>query len=366
MEREEVRRRSYHVLSEYEKARIMEMKGQGDSILKISVILKLNYTQVKHYIKKMSSPLTKYGKTGRPKKINAEIKKKIIEDTLNNRVLTLREHQQNIVQDFPLSTETIRKIRINGGLRYLETIKRPPLSPLHMNARVQFAQKMLDLYNQNELPHIIFTDESTIVKDLTYPKVWRYKGEVLDDAVSICEHHPISVMIWGGIGINFKTKLLWFNQKVDSKFYCDMLLENNINGQCLNAFQKFLFQQDGAKPHVSKYTKEKLAPLFPLLDGWPALSPDLSPIEMVWSLIKKKLKGRNFKTKEELFKACEEEWDNIPLETINRLVRSFIPRLMECVRIGGKSLNGHWTQVHRLHLEIESVQSFDKPNDWFQ
>ena len=321
-EKEAIKRR-YHIIAEYEKARIMELKGQGKNILQISGILGLKYTQVNHFIKKMTSPIAIYKKTGRPKKIDDEIRKKIIEMTLSNRKLPLRENQQQILSNgISISIESIRQIRHQEGLEWLEPIKRPPLTKTHMNARVKFAQNILEQYDNNQLPNIIFTDESTMVQDLNSQKIWRYKGEIYEQAVSICEHHPISVMIWGGIGYNFKTQLLWFKGKVNSKVYCDMLLKNEINVQCSNSFPNYLFQQDGAKPHVSNYTKSMLCSKFPILQGWPALSPDLSPIEMIWSLIKKKLKGRVFNTKEELWHACQEEWKNIPMETVNKLMHS--------------------------------------------
>lgn len=82
---------------------------------------------------------------------------------------------------------------------------------------------------------------------------------------------------------------------------------------------------------------------------WPAFSPDLSPIEQVWSYIKKRLAGQKFDDPDQLFDAIEQEWRAIPNEVIHNIYSSFYARLMVCREIGGQSLNGHWTRVKQVH-----------------
>jgi transposase len=57
--------------------------------------------------------------------------------------------------------------------------------------------------------------------------------------------------------------------------------------------------------------------------GWPAYSPDFSPIEHMWAIVKKKLKGGRLADEDELFKAVSEAWTSIEMTTINNLVNSF-------------------------------------------
>ena len=99
-----------------------------------------------------------------------------------------------------------------------------------------------------------------------------------------------------------------------------------------------------------------------ILEGWPALSPDLNPIEHLWALIKKMLKGKRFRNREELIKSVQEEWNKIPIDLINNLISSWPARLTICERLGGKSLNGHWNEVHHEHQRL-CPYSFCRPSN---
>ncbi|KAF2174600.1 hypothetical protein K469DRAFT_614016, partial [Zopfia rhizophila CBS 207.26] len=48
----------------------------------------------------------------------------------------------------------------------------------------------------------------------------------------------------------------------------------------------------------------------------PAQSPNLSPIEGIWAIIKQRLQRRIFDSEEELRKALQEEWDKITIQEI--------------------------------------------------
>jgi transposase len=47
---------------------------------------------------------------------------------------------------------------------------------------------------------------------------------------------------------------------------------------------------------------------------WPLHSPDVSPIEMVWSIIRRKIKGKRFRTAYELFSALASDPLHVPKE----------------------------------------------------
>jgi hypothetical protein len=83
--------------------------------------------------------------------------------------------------------------------------------------------------------------------------------------------------------------------------------------------------------------------------SWPAHSAGLSPIELIWAIIKRRLKGRRFNDEIGVFTATQTEWDLLDQRTIDNLLSSFRARCQVCVAHNGESLNGHWRDGHALH-----------------
>lgn len=88
--------------------------------------------------------------------------------------------------------------------------------------------------------------------------------------------------------------------------------------------------QDGASIHTSKETKAWLSErnVKMLADGeWPAMSPDLNPIEHVWTLVNKQLDNQFFSSKEDLWTALDVAFQSITKEQILNLCGSMHRRL---------------------------------------
>ncbi len=96
-----------------------------------------------------------------------------------------------------------------------------------------------------------------------------------------------------------------------------------------------IFQQDNAKPHSAHITKSWLRRKRVRVLDWPACSPDLSPIENVWRILKRKMRQRRPRTVAHLKTCLQEEWDKITPETLHHLVSSVPKRLLSVVKRNG-------------------------------
>ena len=92
----------------------------------------------------------------------------------------------------------------------------------------------------------------------------------------------------------------------------------------------FIFQQDLAPAHTARSTTAWFdAHTITVLD-WSANSPDLKPIENIWGIVKRKMRGTRPNTKDELMASIKETWASITPEQCHRLIAS-MPRRIEAV-----------------------------------
>ena len=70
---------------------------------------------------------------------------------------------------------------------------------------------------------------------------------------------------------------------------------------------------------------------------WPALSPDMSPIEHLWDALDKAIRQRPRQpgNLQELTNAIIQEWRNIPINCVRRLIGSMRRRCLAMVNAAG-------------------------------
>jgi hypothetical protein len=76
-----------------------------------------------------------------------------------------------------------------------------------------------------------------------------------------------------------------------------------------------------------------------LLSGWPANSPDLNPIELLWAILKHEVAVMAPETIDELKQVIQQAWDAISLDVIDNLCSGFVCRLRMCLDVHGNSIS---------------------------
>ncbi len=105
------------------------------------------------------------------------------------------------------------------------------------------------------------------------------------------------------------------------------VLEGTMNAEtCIKVLEQHalpsrrcVFQQYDAKPHTAAITTAWLRSRRVRVLDWPACSPDLSPIENIWCIIKRKIHQGRPQTHQQLETYIRQEWDQIPTPETHNL-----------------------------------------------
>ena len=201
-------------------------------------------------------------------------------------------------------------------------------------------------YMKTDFSKMIFTDECRATLD--GPDGWA-RG-----SVSSQHSAPVrlrrqqgggGVMLWGAIVGESLVCLSRVEDgvKINSEGYCKFLDKNFLpwwKKQPLRIRKALLFMHDNAPSHASALTKDWLTK-HGIKDEqrmlWPPCSPDLNPIENLWSIIKQSVyaNGKQYTSKDDLWHAVKAAADGVSKETINGLTSSVDRRLISVIQKKG-------------------------------
>ena len=192
----------------------------------------------------------------------------------------------------------------------------------------------------------MWTDETKVNRIESDGRVytWKEKGESLSDRTTtptIKHGGGHNLMVWGCMGWNGVGKLVEVQGTMDAKQYCEILDVGVVESfEVLEIEEdKRIFQQDNDPKHRSKLATQWFEDNNINVLSWPAQSPDLNPIEHLWTYLKDQMKKYPTPPKgvHELWDRLVVEWNKIPAERCQRLIES-MPRRLEAVI---KAKGGH-------------------------
>ncbi len=147
---------------------------------------------------------------------------------------------------------------------------------------------------------------------------------------------PASLMVWGCMSACGMGSLHIWKGTINAEMYIQVLEQHMLpSRRRLFQGRPCIFQHDNARPHTASITTSWLRRRRIRVLKWPACSPDLSPIENIWRIIKRKMRQRRPKTVEQLEACIRQEWDNIPIPNLEQLVSSVSRRLQTVIKRRG-------------------------------
>ncbi|EFN66011.1 Transposable element Tc3 transposase, partial [Camponotus floridanus] len=179
-------------------------------------------------------------------------------------------------------------------------------------------------WDMHDWSRVLFTDESRFclkVPDGRH-RVYRRPGERFAPCtVKARENfYSGSIMVWAGISADAHTDLHFFERNMDSYIYIEDIIIPYIVPYKEFIGENFLLMQDNARPHVARVVTNFLNEINIERMVWPAISPDMNPIEHLWDILKRRVQKHNAQTLAALRNALQEEWNNLKQEEIRNLI----------------------------------------------
>lgn len=323
-------------LSDFEKGQIDVYRKQKLSNRQIAAKIKRSPTLIDNYLKDPSS-YNKIKRSGRKPILKPRDKRSILRKASNSSLSC-----KKIIHDLSLKVSrwTINRVINNSGnLKYAKKKTMPALTEDHKDKRLKWARKKMT-WNK-EWEKVIWTDEKKF--NLDGPDGFNYYWHDLRKEKIFSLKRNMgggSVMVWAGIGHNGKSDIVFIDKRMNAEDYRKLLGDHLDNIKKTIGPKDLIFQQDNAPIHRAKandkWFKDKKVELL----EWPALSPDLNPLENVWGILARQVyaEGRQFESKEELKKAIKTEWAKISIKDLRKHTGSMPDRIFETItQLGNKT-----------------------------
>ncbi|GFT31431.1 transposable element Tcb1 transposase [Trichonephila clavipes] len=288
------KRSAFDQVSEFDRGRIVVYRDCGLSLREIGSRVGRNQTTVMHICDRWMQEGTpdRRGRSHPPQCTTSRENKQIERMAVTDHLVTSQTVAQHIesATHHSVSARTIRRRLQQSGLSTRRPLLGLPLTQNHRRLRRQWCdERRMWVAEWNE---VVFTDESRIClqhRDCRI-RVWRHRGERMLNSCVMHRHTGSApgIMEWGGIGDHSRTSLVRIAGTLNSQRYISEVLDQVVLPY-LQGLSTDIFQQDNAQSHVTRIVQRFFVNHQIELLPCPAHSPDVSPIENMWSIVAQRL-----------------------------------------------------------------------------
>jgi transposase len=223
-----------------------------------------------------------------------------------------------------LSDSTIRRYAARAGFKWKKPTKKPFLSALHKSKRLAWAYK----HRATDWSSWVFSDETSVnIYGSNYGQRVREDEKVIEERVK----HPLKVHCWWAISTHTDFTPYIFTGTLTGELYLRILQSRLPSTHEWHSAREWVFQQDGDPKHKERGVVNWLnSNTATWTSDWPPNSPDLNPIENVWSTVKAHVHEQQPNSQQELERAVQKACRHIRADAIERAINS-MPKRIEAV-----------------------------------
>lgn len=324
--------------------------ANGQSTRKVAADLAIGKSTVSRVQNSLKIDLPRQ-KGGAQKKLSQADVRQMIRTLVKNEAKTAVELTRLMNRDRTdkISVQTVRRALVANGCRARTKKKKPQLVARQRLRRLLWAEKYKN-WTVEDWKRVIWSDEKKFNRlcsdGILY--YWSIDKNAMADAgiEQTLKFGGGSVMVWGcftwlGVG-----GIEQVEGRMDSTQFLAILTRKllpTLDASSLlpdfPARNDLIFQQDNDPKHTSRVSKKWFSDNSISLLDWPAQSPDLNPIENLWSIVTRRIGRRETPPKSvaELWQVVRDEWSKIEVSACQNLICS-MPRRIEAVI---KAKGGH-------------------------
>lgn len=321
---------------------------QGKSCRKVSQSLKISLSSVERIRNKDKGNIPTL-KPGRSSKVSKRTRRYLAREFSKGELERLKDGQRLVqsVGGVHVWKQSILNYLRSEDMGTFIKQRKPYLTEDHKKARYQFAKDHLK-WTLEDWKNVMFSDETIISRIGSYGRKYYFKKK---GDTSVRPHHIKKtkqggggkMMVWGCITYFGRGDACWIPGKMNSVSYVEVLKDYVFASCDYYGIDraKFIFQQDNAKIHTSKLTFDYIKKSNIPVMVWPPNSPDLNPMETVWSYLKLKLDRYSTEPRniDDLWDRVQDVWNDIPIEFIQRLYDTMPERVKELYACKGNAIN---------------------------
>ena len=278
--------------------------------------------------------------SGRRRKTSSQTDRFIVRLVRNDPSLSSTE-LRNSLHNAPVSALTVRR-RLRS--ERFKSRKRPSgieLTANHKRLRLEWA--MQRCHWRSQWNRVVWSDEASVClrgRDGRL-RVWMQSGDKVPGNLAL----PVNqgggrLLIWAAIWMNGRTELHIQRNNMNSDGYVGVLQRHvlPLSTRLGDPSTDWIFMDDNATCHRSFVTNSFKTQAGIRTLRWPARSPDLNPIENVWSLLKRGVR-RSIRRGDDLSRLealLRQEWERLSQAVINRLIESMPSRIRQVIELSGE------------------------------
>jgi len=317
--------------------RVIEKREDGLSFGRISHDLHISKSTAINIFQKnrRTGTVENEERSGRPKRLSDRNSRHLKLHVIRNRQQSLSNimnFANTLLPEGNVSKSTVRRELHSQKLFKRVSIKKPYVNALNRERRVMWVRER-EQWNMDRWRQIIWSDEMAVATGTMQQRqlVWRRPGEKMLPTcmATTMKSGSLTFQFWGCITWDGVAALVDLPQGItlNANILIDILQQHVAQ---MNNIDEYIFQMDNAPAHRSRLVNNWFQNHHITQLPWPAQSPDLSPIENIWSILKYRLSKMNLinHQRNTIIAAVHEIWDSITQAEIRTIIQS-MPRRCE-------------------------------------